>query len=387
MRLVLHEGLGAVSELGEAWQDLEARCFVHPFQTHAFAQAWCDTACATAHTRPVVATLEDQGRLSALFPANIARYGPVRLIDWLGGPYIPDFGDILYDAESASMTADEFVSASLKLLQRHHPMAIAYLSNVRSDAVAYPELKRRMTVYKTSAAPFLPLDVSFDEVLASLSRNNRHNYERHRRRLEEAGDVNFRVVRSGDPEFTVSTRSPARACTGRGSTSPAQHSGCWVTASGRSTRSSPRDGSGVEIASLELDGEPIALSYECVYGNRLISLVSAYDPEYARFSPSVQLKGLVIEDCIRQGIELYDFGWGTQSYKLAWTNHEMPLTTFVSSGPGGRLLVAAANARRRMGRGGPHRPFGSSATPRRRPRQLAGTPARPPGRTACRSAS
>ena len=101
---------------------------------------------ATRRARPHTpirssSTLEDQGRLSALFPANIARYGPARLIDWLGGPYIPDFGDILYDAESASMTADEFVSASLKLLQRHHPTAIAYLSNVRSDAVAYPELE------------------------------------------------------------------------------------------------------------------------------------------------------------------------------------------------------------------------------------------------------
>ena len=131
----------------------------------------------------------------------------------------------------------------------------------------------------------------------------------------------------------------------------------------------------MEIASLELDGKPIALSYECAYGNRLVSLVSAYDPEYARFSPSVQLKGLVIEECIRRELELCDFGWGTQSYKLAWTNHEMPLTTFVSSGPGGRLLVAAARARRRLGqrRTGP----GRSAVALRRGRDLGNAQERP----------
>jgi len=352
MRLVLHEGLEAVSELGEAWQDLETRCFAHPFQTHAFAQAWCDTACATAHTHPIVVALEDQGRLSALFPANIARYGPARLIDWLAGPYVPDFGDILYDAESASMTADEFVTASLKLLKRRHPTAIAYLSNVRSDATAYPALERQMTVYKTSAAPFLPLDADFAELLASLSCNHRRNYERHRRRLAEAGDVSFRVVHSGDPNFTPlldRLLELHRARFDRPGSALRLLGDCV----GPFYAEFAECNSGVEIASLELDGKPIALSYECGYDGRLVSLVSAFDPEYARFSPSVQLKGLVIQDCIRREFGLCDFGWGTQSYKLAWTSHEMPLTTFVSSGLGGRLLVAAARARRRLGHGGP----------------------------------
>jgi len=199
--LVLYTGPKALGQLRDGWAELESRCAPHPFQTFAFADAWSTTVCAADNAQPTLVALEDNGALTALFPANLVRYGPLRLLDWLAGPLLVDFGDILHDAESASLTATDFVTQALALLRRNAPTAFVYLSNVREDAAAHSALSSGLREYKRSAAPVLRLDRTYDEIIDSLSANNRHNYRRHERKLAAAGACSFEVVRATDRGF------------------------------------------------------------------------------------------------------------------------------------------------------------------------------------------
>jgi len=345
--LSLHTGPEAVELLRDGWVELESRCVSHPFQTHAFAKAWSTTVCAAEHAQPAIVTLEDGDALTALFPANLVRYGPIRLLDWLAGPLLVDFGDVLYDAELASLTVADFIEQALALVQRSAPTAFVYLSNVRDDAIAHPALSAALREYKCSAAPVLRLDRTYDEIVSSLSPNNRRNCKRHERKLDAAGECRFEVVGAADPGFGELLgrllELQRKRFDHRGS-SHQLFEGCV----GEFYAEYARRFEGVTLACLRLDGTAIAISYQCEYRDRLLVLVSAFDPEFSAFSPGIRLRGLLIRHGIERGLREIDMGWGEQPHKLFWTSDAVPLTTYVSAGASGRLLTAAARTRRRF---------------------------------------
>jgi CelD/BcsL family acetyltransferase involved in cellulose biosynthesis len=306
----------------------------------------------------------------------------VRLLTWLGGPDLFDYCDILYDP-SATVSADEFIEHAVSLLRARVPTAFLYLTNVRHDAVAYETLKATARPYKHSAAPYVPIQGSFEDYVSSLGRDQRRNVKRLLRRLESAGKTRFRLLRAGDPELVeVATRLVtlkkdrfARMGVRADLFSP-EHTEYRLH--------QMRDDSHTAVVCLWLDATMIAAEMVFIYRDRMYLILASFDEAYARFAPGRLLDFHTLEVCHQGGLRVCDFCWGDERSKYQWTNLDMPMTTFVSNDVAGRLLIAAGATGRwtidriaRLRRRGGVRPSPPAASDRRPPTvdpEALGTP-------------
>lgn len=340
-------GPRAFESAQDAWRALEERGSRHVFQTYELARIWLATIGRESGALPVLAAYRQDDEVVALFPACTVREGPVRLLGWLGTPHGFDYGDVLFDAERAEITADEFVTSALALIRRRSRGALLYLTNVREDAFAHPALARRLRAYKVSTAPYVPIAGEFGSYAAGLSRNTRRDIERRSRRLEEIGEVRFRMLDGSDPaiddvmdtllEFREQRHGATRRVSGA-------HTAGYLAFRREQAR---REGHSL-VGVLSVADRIAAAQLLCVYRGRAYLLISAFDDRLAHVSPGKLLDYHVIQECFDRGLQTCDFCWGDEAHKYQWTDRETKLTTFVSDDIAGALLVSAARVRRRL---------------------------------------
>jgi CelD/BcsL family acetyltransferase involved in cellulose biosynthesis len=326
-----------------AWDALAGNCPTHVFQTSAFVQAWTRTVGAKLHATPLVITRGIGDDIAAIFPACLVSEGPIRLVTWLGGPHVLDYGDILLDPARCDISADEFVAESLALIRRHAHGAMLYLTNVRDDAVASEALDARLCIYKQSAAPYIPLDGTYDEYLTSLGKKRRHNLERLARKLERCGQVDFELLGGGDERFEETARAIVRLQKTRYDSRQAApiFGPCYERFRIEHALADPC----VTVGSLRVDGALAAGTLQCTHCGRLYYLITTFDDAFAECGPGRVATLRLLESAFDSGVEVFDFGWGTERYKYEWASAEERLTTFVDDGPAGRLLRAAGKLR------------------------------------------
>jgi CelD/BcsL family acetyltransferase involved in cellulose biosynthesis len=317
------------------------------FQTTGFARSWMDTVGAEKSATPVVVTYEQRSETVALLPLCIVREGATLLLTWLGGPHMLDYGDILFDTEVSDVTVEQFMQTAIAKARHKARGAFLYLPNVRLDAVCYSALENEMQEFKRGSAPYLPLIGTFTDYIGSLGRKRRHNLANFERRLERAGEVDFRILHTGEGGFDANVAEVLRLQRLRFANRPLGapiFDPCYETF----RLEHARNGGGPSVAALTLDGHMIAGSLQCVFGNRMYYLVTAFDQEYSPFAPGKLLVRRLIEYSYEQRLDTFDFCWGSEAYKYFWTHDEEPLVTFVSDGPAGRLLATAASLKRRV---------------------------------------
>ncbi len=343
----VHVGRKALDSVFPAWESLAERCPGHVFQTTGFARSWMDTVGADKGATPVVVTYEQEGDTVALLPLCIVREGATLLLTWLGGPHMLDYGDILFDAQRAGVTAEQFMRTAMARARAHARGAFLYLPNVRLDAVCYDALESNMHEFKRDSAPYLQLVGTFADYIKSLGKKRRHNLANFENRLERAGEVDFRVMNAEDAGFEASVAEVLRLQRLRFASRPLGapiFDPCYETFRIEHARHS----GGPSVAALTLDGRLIAGSLQCLFGERMYYLVTAFDEGYSQFAPGKLLVRRLIEYSYQLGLEAFDFCWGSEAYKYFWTHDEEPLVTFVSEGPAGRFLATAASLKRRL---------------------------------------
>jgi CelD/BcsL family acetyltransferase involved in cellulose biosynthesis/peptidoglycan/xylan/chitin deacetylase (PgdA/CDA1 family) len=69
---------------------------------------------------------------------------------------------------------------------------------------------------------------------------------------------------------------------------------------------------------LEWGERPLALQFGLVYHNKFNLLQEGYDPTFEYLRPGLALRGLLIREYIRAGLQEYDFLYGAADYKLDW---------------------------------------------------------------------
>jgi CelD/BcsL family acetyltransferase involved in cellulose biosynthesis len=339
------EGLGA---LRPQWDALAQRSPGHVFQTTGFVDAWASTVGAHTGATPLVVTREQaDGVVTALFPACIVPFGPARLITWLGGPHVLDYGDILHDSTTCDVSAVQFVADALPLLRQSARGAFLYLTNVRRDATCRDALGTHMRHFKRSVAPYVALEGSLDDYLRTLSRNRRHNLARIERKLARRGEARFELLRAADSGFEqvvaqILALQKQRFAQQR-SNAPIFEP-CYEQFR---LEHATHDG-GIIAARLSLDGQLVAGSLQCVYAGRMYYLVTAFNEDFADVAPGKLLVRYLLEYCYDNNLGVFDFCWGDEAYKYLWTDRQVELDTFVSDDFAGRTLTSVAGLRRRL---------------------------------------
>ena len=339
----VYEGTEGLASLRSAWESLEATGADHIFQTFAYADMWQRTIGAPSGARPILVALREDDRVVGILPACRVRQNGVPLLTWLGAPRVLDYGDVIFDAAAARTPIEEFVTESLRLATEHARGALLYLSNVRSDARAFPALLSRLRVYRESTAPFVPIVGTWEEYLGTRGRGLRRALKRRQRNLEGLGAVEYRLLAPGDPgSATALARlvSFQRARFGGLVNRTNLFDDRYVRF--RTEQAAEPHGS---IVALQLDGEFIAVSLGAVFRGRSYAVVTGFDAAYSAVSPGLLLAGFSVRSCFENGWDPHDFCWGDEAYKYTWTDSEMKLTTFVSDDIKGAVVAAGAASR------------------------------------------
>lgn len=338
------EGTEGLARLRSAWESLEVTGVDHVFQTYAHADLWQRTVGDPTGAKPILVSLREGERVVGIFPACRVRQDGVPLLVWLGAPRVLDYGDVVFDERAAETPIDAFVTESLRLLSRSARGSLLCLTNVRGDARAFEALRSRLRVLSETTAPFVPVEGTWEDYRASLSRHVRRNLDRQKRRLSREGELGFEVFESDDPAVgPVMCRlvdfQRARFAGAIGRTHLFDEHYVRFRTEQAATP-------GSRVAAMSLDGTCIAASLDVAFRGRFYSLIAGFDAAHAPRSPSHLLREFSIHSCFDSGGSAYDLCWGDEQYKYDWTASATRLTTFVSDDVRGAALSAAVRWRR-----------------------------------------
>lgn len=161
-------------------------------------------------------------------------------------------------------------------------------------------------------SPHIILGGSYQDYLGGLSKNMRYNLGRNRRKLEDAGAV-FRTLRTPQEvaEGVHYLRKLSEARWDIASVLKAPHMVEFIELAANELA---RNGQTV-FHTIDLGGEPIAITMGFETDHRYMYYLSGFDPEHSKTSPGSVLLSKIIEDCCGQGMTEVDLLRGTEPYK------------------------------------------------------------------------
>lgn len=247
---------------------------------------------------------------------SACRFGSVYFSDYLDFPGI-DF--------STQGTVDEIISTA-----RSQNADVVWLSNIPAETV----LGKTLACYRNDNAschvlgciPTVGIDCpdTYDNYLASLSKNNRRNIRRKTEALTLLG-VTHQIVPATEEKIISLLGLQQMRAADQDSLDPL-NADLNVTKFLTSLVGKP----GVEISEVLLDGKPISQILLLRDKTTLAVLAQGFDPKYNAYSPSFVNLAKTIEHAISTGISYIDFLRGDESYKQHFVNNRIDMIKFVA---------------------------------------------------------
>lgn len=291
-----------------------------------------------ADSEPAFAECRRQdGMPFAILPLKLVKRGPVRLLRLLGhGP-----GDVLgpvCDPADAALAGQALREAPAQLTGRPHLLLAERLPGGPLAGSFGGRLLLR------EANPSLSTNgLSWDEYLASRSKNLREKVRRGGRKLERAHEVSYRLcTRPEDLDRDMETLLRLhRERWGDGTA----FGGARVVAFHRDLASAMLEQGRLRLWTMELDGKPVA----AWYGFRFEGVESFYqsgrDRSYDKLSVGFLLLSKTIEAAFEDGLERYDFLRGNEPYKDRFADSDQGLETrLIGYGALGRAMAWGGGA-------------------------------------------
>jgi CelD/BcsL family acetyltransferase involved in cellulose biosynthesis len=188
----------------------------------------------------------------------------------------------------------------------------------------------------THRRPYLALEGSWEQYLASRPSKLRYNLRARQRQLASKGELRIRhYQRPTDlrPQLTRAAELHARRWAGQRTSTTFSSSPVaqrfYLEAAERLAKSGLLD-----LGTLELDDAMVAFCLGFVYGEKLYYYLPGFDPDYARYAPSTLLLAHLIESAYGQGLRELDFMLGEEPYKQQWSTGVRSTQRLVVAAPG-----------------------------------------------------
>jgi len=220
-----------------------------------------------------------------------------------------------------------FFTALLDKLKKDGIKELA-LESLRHDSTVLTSLVNlaktegyQVTLTQENVSLDLDLPSTWDEYMKILSPKQRRETGRRFRRLDEEGDINYRIIESAEPEvldiffklMRVSRKDKAAFMT------PQMESFFRALAQ---TMAKARI---LRLGVLKISTKPVAAVMCFDYNDKVYLYNSGYDPEYGYLSAGLLSKLLSIKDSIERGRKAYDFLKGPEEYKYRLRGREIPI--------------------------------------------------------------
>lgn len=326
----LSEGTAALTADAETWDSLAAQR-PNPFMTHAWLSQWAKSSDAR---RAWCATLRSPDG-SLLAGAVLRR---VALGFASGATGATDWDAVAVDDAARRRLWDNL--ARLKP-QRFHLSGV-YVGS-RETQIACEALADAgygvLPSVRESACPYITLPGSFDELLASRSRNTRKQLRKRQRELQAAGEVSLRTSHGGpdfERDFDSFLRVEASGWKGEQGTAILSNAASETLYRGFA-RALAEQG-WLRLYLLELDQKVIAGQLAAALGGEMFLLKTGFDESRATLSPGFVLAAEVLTQAIAEGLRGVDMQGRADDYKMIWADTVRPRQRLrVYRGPVGRV--------------------------------------------------
>jgi CelD/BcsL family acetyltransferase involved in cellulose biosynthesis len=204
------------------------------------------------------------------------------------------------------------------------------LNTVRADSKVLTELvavaKSLDCEIKCDPEDFtleLDLPLSWDEFLGDLTGKQRHEVRRKLRRLKEAGEISYRVVKASkevldEMETFLALFGLSRSDKAAFMTNKMNDYFCLLA-------ESMSDANLLTLSFVDIDGTPAAAVMCFDYNSTVYLYNNGYDGRFSSLSVGLLSKVLTIKESIRRGKQKFDFLKGTEEYKYRLGGKPVPL--------------------------------------------------------------
>jgi CelD/BcsL family acetyltransferase involved in cellulose biosynthesis len=310
LRLALFDSFGP--DLVRPWEqvleaDPEAGIFCHP----AWQRAWWESL---GSGDLQIALVWDGDEPIAVFPTCIDPHDE-GLLGFLGSQDVTD-EQVPTAVAGREVEATTFFvewalhDARIDRIRFHSILDDGRWLQVTSEVASRTGISHQSE--QVDVAPAITLPSSFDEYLAGLSKHDRHELRRKRRRLGDVGE--WRVRKADDigwePDLAIFFECHRQA--------PGEKAGFFTPERELFFRRLAADLFLFGLARLDvldLDGEPVAFTFSYDYRDTLGLYNSSFRPDLAKQAPGMVLVGALVEQSIAEGKKVFDFLRGDEPYK------------------------------------------------------------------------
>ncbi|HEC21566.1 MAG TPA: GNAT family N-acetyltransferase [Chloroflexi bacterium] len=287
------------------------------FMSHDWQRIWW------THLHPgelaIITLRDDENVLAGIAPFFVREEDGVRTVRIVGCVDISDYLDILVRAGQE----EPALSALLDFMLSDQAPAweVIDLCNIPQDSPTLNLLPRlaesRGLTVETSVqdvCPVIRLPGSYEDYLAALSKKQRHELRRKRRRAEEQGVGRYIVGPEHDLEAEIEAflGLMAMSTTEKAAFLREPSHEAFFREMGRTFF----ENGSLNLIFLTVGGERAAALWQFAYGDRMMLYNSGLNStDFAPLSPGVVLLTYSIEDAIRRGFRYYDFLRGDEPYK------------------------------------------------------------------------
>jgi CelD/BcsL family acetyltransferase involved in cellulose biosynthesis len=270
---------------------------------------------------PYLSAVRDEGKLIGIAPLLIegeeARF--------IGDPDVCDYQDFIV----APHMGEEFFQTLIYHLRRKGITSLD-LNPVRTDSKVLTQLTAvarslECEVSCISEDITLELDLpgTWEEFLGELTGKQRHEVRRKLRRLNEAAEVNYRLVE--DYKEVMDEMETFLALFGLSRSDKAAFMTTQMATYFRSLAETMAKENLLKLFFLDLDGTPAAAVMCFDYNSTVYLYNNGYDGRFSSLSIGLLSKVLTIKDSILRGRRKYDFLKGTEEYKHRLGGKPVPL--------------------------------------------------------------
>ena len=345
LQIGLIDNLEGWSQLEPYWETLQAAspgCSV--FQAYPYLRTWWDCL-GSAGELFIIVAMRDAVPV-AIAPLQITRnkqlWARARTVSYIGQPSESD-RPILLGATDAVMA--EAIADYLLRLKDRWDSIVLFEQPLDSALVSALRHRLRQAHYLTAQidgneCPYIALQGSWADYLASRTKAFRKSLKRRRTQLEGMGRLEFESVCGPDNDAALERY---RAVEDR-SWKRAQNLG--IARSERHWRfhqqlaRCPGAAEWMRFGFLKLDGQDIAATLGLVWRRRFYSLHVAHDAAQVDTSPGVVLTALELEPLFSEGsCDFYDFLGGFLANKRSWSTGSQRTTALFGDRPALRSLT------------------------------------------------
>jgi len=310
----------------------------------------------------IIKISNDDGSLLGLAPLcitneHVYHIATLKVLSFLGsGEVCSDYLDFIICKEGHN----EVLRVLLKHIKTHSNLwHFAVLNDISESSPNYKMIlevlksqKSDFLINTSTTCPYIELPDTYEAYTQSLSKNMRYNLRRKTRDIEKKFNARFAILKPSDSiekamAHLVNLHKKRRKMIGAESNFIRDR---MLAFHDDIARIFHRQGI-LRIYTLDIKGEPVAIIYGFRYCGTFYDYQTGMDPEFAKHSVGTVLIGHCIRDSIENGLKVFDFMRGSESYKLRWAKKSIKTLDIILTSPKshrGQSYVAARSLLRRV---------------------------------------